>query len=280
MSSSKFICDYYGWIIWRDKNGSSHSYLGKNYDVIMTSSCYLGYLHNTETDGNITAIEESIADKENIVENVERTAHDSKRLDEDLITAVKERPALYDYRIPVKERGRKQKDYLWQEVSKYLKAEKRWIYLKDCYRKARNIFKKKQSIVQKSGAAGLPKNYEVKPSFRHYNVMTFLNDTLKYRQTVTSLQKSIVEDQVSILNNSIPSTSRNNDDQISMDNSNSTSLSHVSLSPKSKNGFVSPLAKGLRRLSYKSKLEIEFLSRLLYEVEEQGKRSNRCNKKM
>ncbi|EFN67915.1 hypothetical protein EAG_04453, partial [Camponotus floridanus] len=41
-------------------------------------------------------------------------------IDEDLISAVKGRPALYDYRISVKERGRKQKDCLWQEISEYL----------------------------------------------------------------------------------------------------------------------------------------------------------------
>lgn len=61
-------------------------------------------------------------------------------------------------------------------------AEKRWTYLKDCYRKARNTLKRKQYILQKSGAAGIPKNCKIKPSFRHYNIMAFLNDTLEYRQ--------------------------------------------------------------------------------------------------
>lgn len=61
-------------------------------------------------------------------------------------------------------------------------AEKRWNYLKDCYRKARNLFKKRQALQQKSGAAGTPKSETITPSFRHYNVMTFLNDTLEHRQ--------------------------------------------------------------------------------------------------
>ncbi|KAM0727952.1 hypothetical protein ACS0PU_005421 [Formica fusca] len=107
--------------------------------------------------------------------------------------------------------------------------------------------------------------------------------------------------------NSIPSTSTSNnfnvDDVLTSitNNNNSTSLSPVS--PKSRkrkrinldeyeealinsltqnaepnpvDGFVSRLAEGLHRLSYKtrSKLEIEFLSRL-YEVEEEDERYRR-----
>ncbi|XP_067203724.1 uncharacterized protein [Linepithema humile] len=247
-----------------------------------------------ETGGNST-IEESTYEKENIDENLEEHI-DIDKLDEDLISAVKER--LYDFRIPVKERGRKQKDSLWQEVSVRLKglytateAEKRWTYLKDCYRKARNIFKKKQSIVQKSGAAGISKKYEMKPSFRHYNVMNFLNDMLEYRQTVTSL-RSMCEEQASSCN-SIPFTSTSSVDDVLTpitDDNTSTSLSPVlpksrkkkridldeyeealihsltqNAEPNPIDGFVSRLAEGLHRLSYKlrSKLEIEFLSRII-----------------
>ncbi|KAM0737119.1 hypothetical protein ACS0PU_000212 [Formica fusca] len=98
------------------------------------------HLHvGNETDGNNTIEKSTAYEKENIEEH---TAQDTEKLDEDLISAVKERPALYDFRIPVKERGRKRKDCLWQEVSVCLKglytsteAEKRWTYLKDCYRK-------------------------------------------------------------------------------------------------------------------------------------------------
>lgn len=60
-------------------------------------------------------------------------------------------------------------------------AEKRWSYLKDCYRKARNTFKKLQNSEKRSGAAG-KKSQEIKPSFRYYNAMNFLSDVLEYRQ--------------------------------------------------------------------------------------------------
>ncbi|XP_024876781.1 uncharacterized protein LOC112457779 [Temnothorax curvispinosus] len=170
------------------------------------------------------------------------------------------------------------------------------------------MYKKKQNIVQKSGAAALPKNYEIKPSFRHYDVMSFLSDTLEYRQTVTSLQKLMHDEQQASCSksNSIPSTSTSDnlnvdDDLIPIINDNPTSLSPVSsASSKSKerkridledykeafitnltqktesnpiHGFVSRLAEGLHRLTYKSrcKLEIEFLTRL-YEVEEEDEK--------
>lgn len=61
-------------------------------------------------------------------------------------------------------------------------AEKRWNYLKDCYRKSRNVLKKQQNIAHRSGAAGLSKTKVIKPSFRYYDVMRFLNDTLEHRQ--------------------------------------------------------------------------------------------------
>ncbi|XP_071576129.1 uncharacterized protein, partial [Temnothorax nylanderi] len=275
----------------------------------------LNYLDSLETHVESENNENSTAcEKENIAQNRQEHTddHDTEKLDEDLISAVKERPPLYDFRIPVKERGRKQKDCLWQEVSECLKglytateAEKRWTYLKNCFR---NIYKKKQNIVQKSGAAALPKNYEIKPSFRHYDVMSFLNDTLEYRQTVTSLQKSMYEEHQASCSksNSIPSTSTSDnlnvddDDLIPIINDNPTSLSSVSpASSKSRkrkridledyeeafitnltqktesnpiHGFVSRLAEGLHRLTYKSrcKLEIEFLTRLC-QVEEDEK---------
>ncbi|KYN03092.1 hypothetical protein ALC62_00047 [Cyphomyrmex costatus] len=43
-------------------------------------------------------------------------------IDEDLINAVQKRPALYDYRMPLKERSR-QKNDLWKKVSKDLNGK-------------------------------------------------------------------------------------------------------------------------------------------------------------
>ncbi|XP_025261983.1 uncharacterized protein LOC109610035 [Camponotus floridanus] len=326
MSSLKFKCGYCGWLVWSDEDGKiTHSCFANCEEIVMDKdrnlfrNDSLGAHSRVTNESSIACIEEGI-EKENIPENFEKQT--DRDIDEDLISAVKGRPALYDYRISVKERGRKQKDCLWQEISEYLngfytatEAEKRWTCLKDCYRKSRNIFKKKQSVAQKSGAAGIPKNYEIKPSFRYYDLMAFLTDTLEYRETVTSLQKSCKEPQASSSNSNIPCSSNSNSiasTSTTSDNFNnilspvtnnntSTSLSPVSpISTKSKkrkkidlddyeqallnsltqnteanpiDGFVLRLAEGLRRLSYKSrsKLEIEFLSRL-YEVEEENEK--------
>ncbi|XP_077279068.1 uncharacterized protein LOC143906691 [Temnothorax americanus] len=158
MSSSKFKCGYCRWIVWFDEDGKlSHPCLANHANLIMDKDRNLFINDSLEThvksENNSTACE-----KENIAQNRQEHTddhdteqnrqehtddHDTEKLDEDLISAVKERAPLYDFRIPVKERGRKQKDCLWQEVSKCLKglytateAEKRWTYLKDCYRKA------------------------------------------------------------------------------------------------------------------------------------------------
>lgn len=66
--------------------------------------------------------------KEN--EAVEETvAYDKSKLDEDLISAVQKRRALYDHRIPLKERGRQKKDDLWKDVSQYLKGKIIFYYI-------------------------------------------------------------------------------------------------------------------------------------------------------
>ncbi|XP_018360975.1 PREDICTED: uncharacterized protein LOC108759824 [Trachymyrmex cornetzi] len=59
-----------------------------------------------------------------------------EQLDEDLIAAVKSRPALYDFRLPLKERGRKHKDASWKEISEYLKEK-----LEICSRSNKMLYK-------------------------------------------------------------------------------------------------------------------------------------------
>lgn len=315
----KFKCGYCGWIICCDKDGHiSHDCFRNCRELIIDNNRNLFKNDSLEThsqvesetetkdENSITYIEENAANKKgNIAENFEEhTGYDTERLDEDLIRAVKERPALYNFRIPVKERGREQKDFLWQEVSECLKgsytateAEKRWTYLKDCYRKVKNIFEilLKKNIIQKSGVAGILKNYKIQPVFRHYNVMNFLNDTLEYRQTITSVQKSIYEEEASTSKTTSISDNFNIDNiltpnsssvhptslksrkrkRVDIDEYEKAFINSLTQSTKSNsiNGFVSRLAEGLHRLSYKSraKLEIEFLSRL-YEVEREDER--------
>lgn len=63
-----------------------------------------------------------------------------------------------------------------------VETEKRWQYLRDCYTKTRRKFKKIQSTEKRSGAAGTPIHEKNKSSFCFYDAMSFLNDTLEYKE--------------------------------------------------------------------------------------------------
>jgi len=77
--------------------------------------------------------------------------------------------------------------YKFYVVCLYTSLEKNyWNYLKDCWRKARNLFKKQQALQQRSGSSGISKSESIMPSFRHYDSMTFLNDILEHRQQVNN----------------------------------------------------------------------------------------------
>ncbi|XP_011881946.1 PREDICTED: uncharacterized protein LOC105569816 [Vollenhovia emeryi] len=140
------------------------------------------------------------------------------------------------------------------------------------------------------------------PSFRHYNLMIFLNDTLEHRQTVTSLKLTPDDQQASTSTANIDDlydvrSSVNNDTLESRSLSPSSDSTPISVTSKKRkksicldkyeealvealkktkepspiDGFVLRLAEGLQRLSYKQrlKLEIEILTKL-YEIEESG----------
>ncbi|KYN02069.1 hypothetical protein ALC62_07123 [Cyphomyrmex costatus] len=232
--------------------------------------------------------------------------------DEELISLVQQRPALYDYRIPTQERTKLKKKDLWQEVSNCVGAyssayaEKRWQYLRDCYTKARRNFKEIQSIEKRSGAASTPINKRSKPSFRFYDAISFLNDTLEYKETCTSIRipnrKETNQETNNVpISSSSPSDSFCNDNNVDLENRPPSTPSPVSefsaassssqrrrhsnnindldraflnalntnIQPSPIDGFMLRLAEGMRRLLYKerSKLELEFLMKL-HETEE------------
>ncbi|XP_077272763.1 uncharacterized protein LOC143903170 [Temnothorax americanus] len=130
MSSSKFKCGYCRWIVWFDEDGKlSHPCLANHANLIMDKDRNLFINDSLEThvesENNSTACE-----KENIAQNRQEHTddHDTKKLDEDLISAVKKRAPLYDFRIPVKERGRKQKDCPGLPMARSQQMFERFIY--------------------------------------------------------------------------------------------------------------------------------------------------------
>lgn len=102
---------------------------------------------------------------------------------EALINAVYARPALYNYRIPLKERTSLKKKALWNEVANLMSTmtgtsdvefvQKRWKQLRDSYIKA----KKKEKAYVPSGSPG--GGVQNKIVFAFYNQMKFLDDTIE-----------------------------------------------------------------------------------------------------
>ncbi|XP_011881967.1 PREDICTED: uncharacterized protein LOC105569825 isoform X2 [Vollenhovia emeryi] len=94
------------------------------YDQLAQHSCFA----NTDLHTLLAESGDTTFTTEN--ETIEESINDKDRLDEDLIAAVKNKPALYDFRLPLKQRGRKQKDDLWNEVSVDLKGKIMLSYIK------------------------------------------------------------------------------------------------------------------------------------------------------
>lgn len=65
-------------------------------------------------------METSACEYLNDVTGNENNASEAKEVDEELISIVQQRPALYDYRIPLQERTKLKNKDLWQKVSNCL----------------------------------------------------------------------------------------------------------------------------------------------------------------
>ncbi|KYM96888.1 hypothetical protein ALC62_12443 [Cyphomyrmex costatus] len=215
-------------------------------------------------------------------------------IDEFLITCVSQKQGLYDYRIPASSRANLKKKTLWQEVSNMMggqlsaeDAKNRWKYLRDCYMKA----KKKQRTYIPSGSGAIPKK---KNTFRFFEQMKFLDDTLQTSQTssslpkaspstskssstlsaTTSLSMSSKESECSISSNIVddylpsPKNIKYNKNKKYATHIDECILDALKLPVKQSDatdGFLLTLGEGLRKLPYRQRteLEIKFLSMVM-----------------
>lgn len=175
----KFVCGNCNWVLKEDQI-PLHSCLNIDKDkqiLIVTDDkrVFVQDILNCDFDKENDA-QENTERMENELEEEINVPHsiNKQMIDEELINAVQKRLPLYDYRMPLKERSQQKTD-LWKKVSEDLngiytptEAEKRWNYLKDRYRKSLNSYKKIQESTWRSGAAGIPKNQLIKPSFKHH----------------------------------------------------------------------------------------------------------------
>ncbi|XP_048515467.1 uncharacterized protein LOC105691584 [Athalia rosae] len=174
-SSPPVKCGYCGWLIQGCRTILQHKCL-EHYDE---------HVHCLKVDENfvVTLIPRPGATQSLATEEV-----DDENLvsDEVLIEAIPKRPALYNAQLPVKQRTKLKINALWLEISNTLggmtaeDAKKRWQYMRECYMKE----KKKQHTYTPSGsAAGNSK----RTSFRHYDLMKFLGDSLPNTQTISNI---------------------------------------------------------------------------------------------
>ncbi|XP_012253947.1 uncharacterized protein LOC125500922 [Athalia rosae] len=184
-------CGYCGWLIQGCNNIIMHKCLEH----------YNEYIHYLKVDDNFVvtliprpdatqnavstqdpATTEIVSYRQTATEGVDNDPN----FDERLIDAVSERPALYNIRLPVKDRTKLKMQSLWLEVSNVLggttpeDAKKRWQYLRDCYIKDKN----KQLKYVPSGSAADPSK---KTSFRFYERMRFISDQLPNTESVSNL---------------------------------------------------------------------------------------------
>ncbi|KYM95847.1 hypothetical protein ALC62_13498 [Cyphomyrmex costatus] len=129
--------------------------------------------HFLHVDDNNVA---SIIEKDQST-NIQTSNNNISDYNEALVNAVYSRPALYDHRIPIKERTSLKKKALWKEVANLMGeneniefVQKRWKQLRDSYVKA----KKRENAYIPSGSSGSAKNDKI--SFTLYSEMKFLDD--------------------------------------------------------------------------------------------------------
>lgn len=290
-------CGYCGCILSSKVDPLQHSCFSDydaNVDVLLMDE------NNVVTIGNKTCDEMGEINMSEI-DLMQETQGMEATQDEVLIACVAQKPALYDYRLPLNERTMMKKNALWNEVCNIMGGimdvdtiKKRWKYLKDCYMKDR----KKTNEYVASGSASTSKR---KSTFRFSQAMSFLSDCIEPRPTSSTLPINEGEPPIRIQSASPQSCASNQSaSPYSPSSANVYSTSNCSNSSKRKrldstkndkdhleesfiaaimneptgkmdsvDHFALRLADGLRKLPYRerAKLEIEFLSRIL-EVQE------------
>ncbi|XP_018406184.1 PREDICTED: uncharacterized protein LOC108782403 [Cyphomyrmex costatus] len=126
MSEIGYICSYCKWVLKKDQI-TMHSCLNidnKKEQILVIDSqnrhISIQDIENYELDDIENYTERNEVAKE--MSNNDSYSINKQAIDEDLINAVQKRPALYDYRMPLKERSR-QKNDLWKKVSKDLNGK-------------------------------------------------------------------------------------------------------------------------------------------------------------
>ncbi|XP_018396292.1 PREDICTED: uncharacterized protein LOC108774639 [Cyphomyrmex costatus] len=175
---------------------------------IETHECVQGY-HQIITDENlyfyakdgkslVNEDEQVVADNSCHNESAQNASwmNEKIRLEEQLISEVRQRPPLWNFKLPLIERGIRRKEILWEEISIRLNRimstkefKKKWKSLCDSFR----AHCKKKKLPSGSAASS-------SSSWVHYNSMQFLLDS------TTRLVCNITQTTTNALNTEVPAT--------------------------------------------------------------------------
>ncbi|XP_036142139.1 uncharacterized protein LOC118645369 [Monomorium pharaonis] len=190
MEASQIKCGYCSWLL---------AYHCKN---ILEHECFKEYNENVHAlnidENNVATIVNKFDEDDLLSQDTDCNELSSQSLntdfDERLITAVLDRPPLYDHRLNVKERSKLKKAALWEEVRNAINSnistkelQKKWKYHRDCYIRARK--KGKQYVPSGSSAAST----DVRSTYRFFDLMRPLDDTFQTTSTISTLIKSTPE---------------------------------------------------------------------------------------
>lgn len=196
VKGSTVKCGYCGWIM--------------SYLEIQAHKCFETYDENIhvifidETGHAIIKFKEAVENMQSDILPLkcsETTTYSVITMDEMLIDAVQQRPALWNYKLPVQKRTSHIKRALWDEIfnnlgfrdAAWMKC--RWTYLRDCYTKAR---KKVNSYVPSGSATEA--GHTQKSMFRFYTRMQFIDKAESVTPTTSSLPCNIKSEEDNELN--------------------------------------------------------------------------------
>ncbi|XP_071574844.1 uncharacterized protein [Temnothorax nylanderi] len=186
--------------------------LGFNHIIFFTNSCRL--LHQ-EGIGKKRIVKQSETDRMHVLfvsngnfyQGTSRKRTPISRLnfdeEESLILEVQNRPPLWNYTLPLKDRSMQIKKQLWEEVAQFFNgkfsAETLKLKFKSLYDTFRKII---QSEHQASGSGRINKK-----KWFHYDSMTFLRDNCLIKNTMSNIENEVNE--VNERDCCTPSTSTN-----------------------------------------------------------------------
>lgn len=112
-------------------------------------------------------------------------------MEELLISCVQARPPLWDSRLPIKDRSKTIRGNLWTEIFQEFGGNPNFSleFLMKKWRNLRDTYVRLKGEYTPSGSAAIKKK-----KWEYMDVLSFLNDTISYKTTVSNLDIRLLTD--------------------------------------------------------------------------------------